>query len=869
MKTLDLARYLWGVTVLGINDKELVDFVLKEYNVRVQNYRNELKLQDERMDGTTSLASSSQPLSIGSGGGLSSVSQTSLTVEKLATMLWTLGCVKDTLGWTDVTLAMDIASLVSSSNPRSLSSRLIVRVLWSMTVQGIYDETLFKKGLDILVSRPTEQLSLRNTIVLLWVCAQSKFRDVNTLRILLDRLTSSLRTEPRHNLPGLQQCHLAMESLDFFCNDLNAADTISNTNASTTSISTVPSVSSFSNSLCTAMASLARLLETHLADMSFSSICKVVHLLSRTRSGTVRTWETFGKQLVKCIENGSPLNATEAIHLIEAMNDPHTLLPEIMKKKRRMHNQRMHSSHEKETKNMRRNEEIAEGEEGDEVDQGVDVEAEESAKSTDESVEKRRDVHEKISNVHRVALKTLMMSNTWLEIAGFMSAYLVTHSDDVDDINKLVDIAWKINEICDIIYVPLILKIQFNLCSVMKHDEKPQLSDLLQLINIGRLFQLLHKANLDADTLALAPPSFSTPFVLAASTDFLDPFFIELVENVVTSSDLLDKIDTFDDYLGLILSLSHLRSTRNLPESKAGDPKLTKIKRYLHLDASKLQPLSRHQLAKLLWAATQPNKFVTFEIPALISIVKELHKRSWKSDDIFLYDDMRKNIHGLIVDGASSTLWEDVTVTLRALLEVERRINSDAAEKLATDDEIENAVLLVQLHRRLLLGKIHIDRLTFSFYFSHLGFFNTISPFSSDLLLTRFESPFGCNSASLLQVIIDTHTQARPLNDDMIERVRRFLLQGLGGEMQDSGNTGRTEKYNQKSKFLSISDRYRGGRESFYKGVTFALQRELQDFFPHSDMGGEERQGKDNDFSNIRLVDKGKRFLTNLFVYLS
>jgi len=67
---------------------------------------------------------------------------------------------------------------------------------------------------------------------------------------------------------------------------------------------------------------------------------------------------------------------------------------------------------------------------------------------------------------------------------------------------------------------------------------------------------------------------------------------------------------------------------------------------------------------------------------------------------------------------------------------------------------------------------------------------------------------------------------------------------------------------------MSIADRQGISRESFYKGVTRALKEQLlQEHFPILITDSSTQRKEDN--NKFRLVDKGKRLLANLFVYLN
>lgn len=191
LRTVDLARYLWGLTVLGVNDKQKIDMILNEYLNRLDSYYIQL-------DQNTNIPSSR----------ISLVEASESVIDKLSTMLWTLGCVKDTFSWTNDKLfhglsdALNVASVNRKFN--TISTRLIVRVLWSITVHGVYNHDLFTQGLSEIIKRPVEELSTTNAVILLWSVSQflhnePKIKLDDSLLILFINRTSTIFDHTKMN----------------------------------------------------------------------------------------------------------------------------------------------------------------------------------------------------------------------------------------------------------------------------------------------------------------------------------------------------------------------------------------------------------------------------------------------------------------------------------------------------------------------------------------------------------------------------------------------------------------------------------------------------------------------------------------------
>jgi hypothetical protein len=261
LRTVDLARCLWGLTVLGVNDKQKIDTILNEYLNRLDSYYAQLNQNTQIPSNRTSLVETSESV-----------------IDKLSTMLWTLGCVKDTFSWTNDKLfyglsdALNVASVNRKFN--TISTRLIVRVLWSITVHGVYNHDLFAQGLSEIIKRPIEELSTTNAVILLWSISQFlhnetkvKF-DTSLLISFIDRI-STIFDHTKMNANDIAIVAEAIEQIHNTCGDNRE---LSQTLANCTTL-----IIQKSTKLCLSSSSAA------YADV-VSILCTIIRLGRRTSS---------------------------------------------------------------------------------------------------------------------------------------------------------------------------------------------------------------------------------------------------------------------------------------------------------------------------------------------------------------------------------------------------------------------------------------------------------------------------------------------------------------------------------------------------------------------------------------------------------
>lgn len=187
MRVTDIVRYSWGLTMLGVQDEQKYSSILSEYARRFLLF---VLPRGEEVDGTA-------------------VRPAHLSSTDLASIVWTLGCIKDVSGMTNQTLVKEVSlSLLRSlelyrttnQDACDLSPRLAIRVLWSLALHGIdtNDADMDRLVQLCLSHSSTDQSpSIAHCMSLLWCCSGLLHlrldRDVPLIARLLDGVLDFLR----------------------------------------------------------------------------------------------------------------------------------------------------------------------------------------------------------------------------------------------------------------------------------------------------------------------------------------------------------------------------------------------------------------------------------------------------------------------------------------------------------------------------------------------------------------------------------------------------------------------------------------------------------------------------------------------------
>lgn len=204
----DLVRYLWGSTMLAIGDEAQTTVILNEFSKRLDLHNVMFKnLQ----------------------GKLTSFRDTNLiTIEDLAAMIWSVGCVKDSYGWTNLTLvvglsqALDNYELSDTTDKKfsALSPSLIIRTLWSLAGHDVRHPVTAKSGLAKACEN-ISALSPTNCVSLLWCCARFRYFEYTAILKLINAVSFHLnnnaiaRNEYFHASEALRSLYSSSKS-NFF-----------------------------------------------------------------------------------------------------------------------------------------------------------------------------------------------------------------------------------------------------------------------------------------------------------------------------------------------------------------------------------------------------------------------------------------------------------------------------------------------------------------------------------------------------------------------------------------------------------------------------------------------------------------------------
>lgn len=154
----DLSRYLWAATTLRAIEESQAVLALNEYIRRLRSTN-----ENENCE---------------------------ISVEEAAAVLWAVGCLKDTFGWTSMELISLLCEILDDIGAMpSLSTKLIVRVLWSLALHNTYNIDICSQGLQAIDTRGLQNMPGTNAINLLWSLSQIKdLANIGLLKRLLDRV---------------------------------------------------------------------------------------------------------------------------------------------------------------------------------------------------------------------------------------------------------------------------------------------------------------------------------------------------------------------------------------------------------------------------------------------------------------------------------------------------------------------------------------------------------------------------------------------------------------------------------------------------------------------------------------------------------
>lgn len=187
ISSMELCKYLWSISVLGLSDEERARAVFREYLARIE------------------------------------APEKTVSEGEMATMMWTVGCVMNNFGWTDDTLMAKLTEALLKEPLDSVNrgGRLLVRILWTLTVhKDSIDSSdgrrLGHKVLHILdIGNRHEELSSHHISTMVLAAASLRvMRDEDAAEQLVDFFSQAL---------SILKVRIAEESLSVSELDLTAS----------------------------------------------------------------------------------------------------------------------------------------------------------------------------------------------------------------------------------------------------------------------------------------------------------------------------------------------------------------------------------------------------------------------------------------------------------------------------------------------------------------------------------------------------------------------------------------------------------------------------------------------------------------------
>ena len=300
IKVADLSRYLWAAITLRVIEEEQANLALNEYIRRLSS-------DDESC---------------------------AITIEEGAAILWAVGCLKDTYGWTSTKLISLLCEHLDEGELSELPTKLILRVLWSLAVHNCYDIDICKISLDIIDKREFDNVTGTNAINLLWSIA--KFGDLVEYDILLRLLGRifDIICDKKHHL-GISEIGMAADALVLLyeiskkseiaiissCDSKTQEDITSVEFQNLSSIGKILlSVEKVINILMDrfifSYGSLSNLKSSSIS-LSVSFIISILRAAINATSQVQDIWDFALIQLQNMINNSDPISVVEAANLLE------------------------------------------------------------------------------------------------------------------------------------------------------------------------------------------------------------------------------------------------------------------------------------------------------------------------------------------------------------------------------------------------------------------------------------------------------------------------------------------------------------------------------------------------------------------------
>lgn len=201
VRITDLIKYSWALTMLGVQSDRKYSNILSEYSKRFHAYKLFQNNQDNEINAIIEEEDVNEKTSYVDGSSSMDLKHSNLTIVDLASIIWTMGCIRDVSGTSNQTLIKDAANYLLKEmkfhyNPihTHFTSRLSIRVLWSLALHGIYIDDLMQRCLTICF-KEEDSLSITSSMSLIWCFAEFKDKDLKLVVKLLNKILSFVRQE--------------------------------------------------------------------------------------------------------------------------------------------------------------------------------------------------------------------------------------------------------------------------------------------------------------------------------------------------------------------------------------------------------------------------------------------------------------------------------------------------------------------------------------------------------------------------------------------------------------------------------------------------------------------------------------------------
>lgn len=289
----DLSRYLWAASTLRAIEENQAVLAFNEYIRRLKSTN-----ENENCEVST---------------------------EEAAAILWAIGCIKDTFGWMSMKLVSSLCDLLDDDGALpSLSTKLIVRVLWSLALHNIFNIDICAQGLIVIDSRGLQNLPGTNSINLLWSLSQFKdLMNINLLKRLLDRVLAVFENQGK--LVVLNDTVIASVALVALHKKVQESlvAALSQSSTSSSDIETLQEVLNLIKRNISVVVNCFISDRSSSQPLSLTTLISILKAASAAELPALEVWDFALSHFEFTIHNNVAITATEAAVILEVI----TLIP--------------------------------------------------------------------------------------------------------------------------------------------------------------------------------------------------------------------------------------------------------------------------------------------------------------------------------------------------------------------------------------------------------------------------------------------------------------------------------------------------------------------------------------------------------------